>query len=165
MKTSGGKNVPNTFPSLISLRLLVAQLLKNTCLRYGRPGFYPWVGKIPQRRESLPTPVCWPGEFHGLYSPWGCKELDTTEQLSLHYALFTFSLLIDLRLMLHFIEYNQSGAKDGPGEETKDLKREAKTRPDHFWGVGPLTSQECTVYCLFNKSCLPELSWSVISIL
>jgi len=23
------------------------------------------------------------GEFHGLYSPWGCKELDTTEQLSL----------------------------------------------------------------------------------
>ena len=25
----------------------------------------------------------WPREFHGLYSPWGCKELDTTEQLSL----------------------------------------------------------------------------------
>ena len=24
----------------------------------------------------------WPGEFHG-YSPWGCKESDTTEQLSL----------------------------------------------------------------------------------
>ena len=27
----------------------------------------------------LPTPVSWPGEFHGLYSPWGHKELDTTE--------------------------------------------------------------------------------------
>ena len=25
----------------------------------------------------------WPGEFHGLYSPWGREELDTTEQLSL----------------------------------------------------------------------------------
>ena len=25
-----------------------------------------------------------PEEFYGLYSPWGCKELDTTEQLSLH---------------------------------------------------------------------------------
>ena len=24
-----------------------------------------------------------PGEFHGLYSPWGCKESDTTERLSL----------------------------------------------------------------------------------
>ena len=45
----------------------------------GRPGFDPWVGKIPWRRERLPTPVFWPGEFHGLYSPWGCKELDTTE--------------------------------------------------------------------------------------
>ena len=28
--------------------------------------------------------VFWPGEFHGLYSPWGRKELDTTEQISLH---------------------------------------------------------------------------------
>ena len=29
------------------------------------------------------SPVFWPGEFHGLYSPWGCKELDMTERLSL----------------------------------------------------------------------------------
>ena len=29
----------------------------------------------------LPTPVFWPGEFHGLYSPWGHKESDTTEHL------------------------------------------------------------------------------------
>ena len=42
-----------------------------------------WVGKIPWRRERLPTPVLWPGEFHGLYSPWGHKESDMTEQLSL----------------------------------------------------------------------------------
>ena len=53
------------------------------CLQCGRPGFDPWVGKIPWRREQLPTPVFWPGKFHGLYSPWGRKELDRTEQLSL----------------------------------------------------------------------------------
>ena len=41
------------------------------------------VGKIPWRRERLPTPVFWLVEFHGLYSPWGHKESDTTEQLSL----------------------------------------------------------------------------------
>ena len=29
----------------------------------------PWVGKIPRRRERLPTPIFWPGEFHGLNSP------------------------------------------------------------------------------------------------
>ena len=28
-------------------------------------GFNPWVGKIPWRREGLPTPVGLPREFHG----------------------------------------------------------------------------------------------------
>ena len=52
-------------------------------LQCGRPGFDSWVGTIPWRRERLPTPVFWPGEFHGLYSPWGHKESDMTEWLSL----------------------------------------------------------------------------------
>ena len=29
-----------------------------------RPRFDPWVEKNPWRRERLPTPVFWPGEFH-----------------------------------------------------------------------------------------------------
>ena len=39
----------------------------------------------PWRREWLPTPVFWlpTPKFQGLYSPWGHKELDTTERLSL----------------------------------------------------------------------------------
>ena len=49
----------------------------------GRPGFDPWVGKIPWRREKLPFPVFLPGEFHEVYSPWGPKESDTSEWLSL----------------------------------------------------------------------------------
>ena len=37
-----------------------------------RPGFNPWVGKIPWRRERLLSLlVFWSGEFHGPYSPWG----------------------------------------------------------------------------------------------
>ena len=36
----------------------------------------------PLEKRKLPTPVFWPGEFHGLYSPWGCKESDTTERLA-----------------------------------------------------------------------------------
>ena len=58
-------------------------------LQCGRPGFNPWVKKIPCRRERLPIPVFWPGEFHGL-SPWDCKESDMTEQLSLHWAFSGF---------------------------------------------------------------------------
>ena len=45
-----------------------------------------WLGKIPWRRERLPTLVFWPGEFHGLYSPRVCKQVDTTERVSLHWA-------------------------------------------------------------------------------
>ena len=37
----------------------------------------------PLRRAQLPSPVFWPEEVHGLYSPWGRKESDTTEPLSL----------------------------------------------------------------------------------
>ena len=61
---------------------------ESTC-NAGRPWFSPWVGKIPWRRAKLPTPVFLPGEFHGLYSPWGHKESDMTERLLLH---FIFSL-------------------------------------------------------------------------
>ena len=57
---------------------------KSVCLQCGRPGFDPWVGKIPWRRQWQSTPVLWPGKSHGRrslvgYSPWGHKESDTTE--------------------------------------------------------------------------------------
>ena len=59
----------------------------NTCLqcsRFKRRRFNPWVGKIPWRRAWQFTPVFLPGESHGQrslvgYSPWGCKESDSTE--------------------------------------------------------------------------------------
>ena len=60
------------------------------CLQYRRPRSNPWVRKITWRRERLPTPVFWPGEFHGQrslqgYSPWGCQESDMTEWLHFHF--------------------------------------------------------------------------------
>ena len=68
----------------------MAQLVKNlpamreTWVR-SRVPFPGW--EDPWRRERLPTPVFWPGKFHGLYSPWGHKESDTTERLSLWKAV------------------------------------------------------------------------------
>ena len=61
---------------------LVVQLVKNLpAMQETR--FNPWVGKMPWRREWLPTPVFLPGEYHGQrrlagYSPQGRKESDTT---------------------------------------------------------------------------------------
>ena len=57
-------------------------------------GFNPWIGKIPWRRERLPTPVFWPGEFHGLYSSWAHKESDVTEWLSLHFIVLLACLCL-----------------------------------------------------------------------
>ena len=43
---------------------LIGQLVKNPpAMR--RPGFDPWVVKIPWLRERLPTPALWPAQFHG----------------------------------------------------------------------------------------------------
>ena len=61
----------------------------SACNAGDRPGFDPWVGKIPWRRKWQPTPVFLPGESHGRrslvgYSPWGHKESDTTRRLHSH---------------------------------------------------------------------------------
>ena len=67
----------------------LTEILNWQCLSGGsdgkesawRPGFGPWVRKIPWRREWLPTLAFLSGEFHGprnlwaTHSPWGHKKL------------------------------------------------------------------------------------------
>ena len=74
-------------------------------LQCRRPGFDPWVGKISWRRERLPTPVCWPGEFYGLYSPWGHKESDVTKRLSLYTHLYVYTSInsVDLICLIYSV--------------------------------------------------------------
>ena len=52
---------------------------KESACNVGDLDSIPGLGRSPWRRECLPTPVFRTGEFHGLYSPWGPKELDATE--------------------------------------------------------------------------------------
>ena len=77
-------------------------------IQCGRPRFSPWVGKIPWRRKWLSTPVFWPGEFYGLYSPWGHDKLDTTEWFSLslkviflNFFFFTLQYCIGFAIHQH----------------------------------------------------------------
>ena len=76
------------YPPQYSWASLLAQMVKNhlQCKRHERHGFDLCVGKVPWKREWLPTPVFWPGEFHGQrslagYSPWGHRESDMSERL------------------------------------------------------------------------------------
>ena len=65
---------------------------KESARNAGDPGLIPGLGRS-RRRDRLPTPVFSPGEFQELNSPWGHKELDTTERLSLTFT-FTKDLLV-----------------------------------------------------------------------
>ena len=76
---------------------LVAQKVKNLPAMQDT-----WIQSLCQEdtleKGTGPTPVFLPGEFHGErslvgYSAWGCKELDTTEQLT-HTHTHTHTQLI-----------------------------------------------------------------------
>ena len=78
------------------LGILVAQTEKASACNQGDLGSISGSGRFPSRREWLPTPVFLPAEFHGQrrlvgHSPWGCKELDTTEQIApLHFHSYYY---------------------------------------------------------------------------
>ena len=87
---------------------------QRICLQCRRPGFYPWVGKIPWRREWLPIPVFLPGKFHEQrslagYSPWGGKESRTTEQLTHTRTASTESWVIGS--IGHMVSYQENPYK------------------------------------------------------
>ena len=95
------------FPSLHLQYLRLPWWLRqqSICLQCGRPGFNPWVGKIPWRRKWQSTPVFLPEKSHGRrslvgYSPWGHKESDTTERLHFHFLFIWNSIFKIIKLLL-----------------------------------------------------------------
>ena len=70
------------YPLQYSWASLVAQLIKNLPAMWET-----WVPSMgwedPLEKRKATMSIFWPGEFHELHIPWGCKELDKTEQLSL----------------------------------------------------------------------------------
>ena len=75
---------------------------KESPCNAGDLGIIPGLGRSPGEGNSrLPAAVFWPGESHGQrslagYSPWGRKEWDRTEQL-------TLSLFGELRTVLYIL--------------------------------------------------------------
>ena len=120
-------------------------------------GFDPQIRKIPWRRACLPTPVFLPGEFHGQtsltgYSPWGPKELDMTEWLTLYdriqFSLFWFFLLAQFqRLKAYF----------GPSANLKKIKN---NNPQLYWDIIhtpqnlPFKVYSWSSLCIFLELCL-----------
>ena len=64
-------------------------VVKKSACNTGKAGSISGWGRSPGGGKWLPTPVFLPGKSHGQrslvgYSPWSCKDLDTTEWLSMH---------------------------------------------------------------------------------
>ena len=54
---------------------LVAQIVKKFCLQCQRPGFDPWVAKIPWKRAWQQVPLCLLGEFSLREEPGGLQSM------------------------------------------------------------------------------------------
>ena len=93
----------------------MAQLVKNLPAMLEA-----WV-QSPGEGKGLPTPVFWPGEFHGLYSPWGCKE---------SVRLSDFHFLSDINFLAYlyffgetmFLSHHDMGLLMSIYEQTKGKK-------------------------------------------
>ena len=89
------------YPPEYSWASLVAQLVKNP------PAIQEtWVQSLvwedPLERGNLPTPAFWPGECHGPYSPWGCKECRHD------WETFTFTFTEEEVEALHWTKLHKS---------------------------------------------------------
>ena len=72
-----------------------SSVAKESACNSGDLGSIPGLGRCPGEGSGNPLPSSWPGKSRGPrslvgYSPWGCKELDTTKQLDFHF-LFSYS--------------------------------------------------------------------------
>ena len=92
---------------------LVAQTVKNPPARWEI-----WVQSLgwedPWRREQLPTPVFWPGKFHGQrglvgYNPWGLKEWDIPSDFTynhIYIRIYIHTYRMSLHLSVHLLDYS-----------------------------------------------------------
>ena len=86
-----------------------------------------WVQSLgredPQRRKWQLTPVFLPGKSHGKrnmagYSPWGCKESDTTEQLSISSFPKWHELMMPLSYGSQRVQWFRNRNHEGHKEES-----------------------------------------------
>ena len=121
----------------------MAQLVKNLPAMQG-PWVWPLGWEDPlEKGMAIHTPLFWPGEFHELYNPWGCKELDTTERLSLHFMTllvenWTRSYNASLKFTYHIC--SQSLHEKSTIHKTNFVQKQQ-------W-IGKVTSKHCKNLCV-----------------
>ena len=94
----------------------------------------------PRRRARLPTPVFWPGEFHGLYSSWGCKESDTIEWFFYFTLMPLAATWMDLEMIIL--------------SEVSETEKDKYHMISLIWGFpGGTSGREHTCQCRKHERC------------
>ena len=97
-------------PCHLAASLVAQMVVKNFLSTMKEIGFDPCVGKIPWRGKWQPTPVFLPEEFCGQRSlvgcsPWGHKESDTTERLSVSHSLTHLVQMLQKGSLQHLLHH------------------------------------------------------------
>ena len=108
-----GQESPLIWDSLVACGKKKEKKSAHQCRRHRRCRFNPWVGNILWRRAWPPTPVFLPGKFHRWrnlagYSPWGWKELDTTEHACAYLGRFCLKAAAEREPWMIFYSASQA---------------------------------------------------------
>ena len=106
-----------------------------------------------------------PGEFHGLYSPWGCKESNTTEPLSLHKDNFNplptrcslNPVLPTDQLIWAFVEPKDASLLEPPPKSASHYRKQ--------WGIYKLSFTQWWATRLMSVLCIVDQGeWKEVSL-
>ena len=144
----------------------------SICLQCGRPGFDPWVGKIPWRRKWQSTPVLLPGKSHGQrslvgYSPWGGKESDMTKRLHFHFhctiALISHASKVMLKILqARLQQYVNHENPDGQAGFSKGRGTRDQIASIH-WIMEKAREFQKNIYFCFIDYAKPLAVWITIN--
>ena len=93
---------------------------ESTC-KAGKPGSIPGSGRPSGEGNGYSLQYSGLENFHGLYNPWGYKELDMTEWLSLSYHKHGISLYLASSSLIHFVIFCSKFFKKRFPSALKDL--------------------------------------------
>ena len=106
---------------------------KSGCLQCGRPGFDPWIGKIPWRRKWQPTPVLLPGKSVDGGAWWTAVHGVAKSHTQL--GDFTFTFWAFTFFHFHFLSFSMSASLSALGYCVKCHLKLGIIRGSDYWGL------------------------------